>query len=137
MAAILGQALAIAAFSISLMYLWQHRNLKKKIISQISDKVPALDKLSRLLNYTLWLGLFFLTTALISGAYYSFLTKVAIGLEIKVLWAICVWAWYMAILVLKNVMKKPTKFVAKLSLIGFFILAVSLFGIMLRPEVGI
>lgn len=135
MAAIFGQASVIAAFSISLMYLWQYRNLKKKLISQLSDRVPALDKLSRLLNVTLWVGLVFLTVALISGAYYSSMTKITAGLELKVIWAICVWAWYTAILVLKNVLKKPPKLIAKLSLVGFFILAVSLFGIILNPKV--
>ncbi|MDB2447213.1 cytochrome c biogenesis protein [bacterium] len=135
--AILGQAMAIGAFSTALMYLWQHRNLKKKLIDQISDKVPALDKLSRVLNATLWLGLIFLSIALISGAYYTSRSVISSGLEFKIIWAIGVWCWYMAILVVKNVFKKPTTFVSKLSLIGFFILAVSLFGIVLRPEVGV
>ena len=134
--AIMGQAMAIGAFAIALMYLWQHRNLKRKLLDQISDKVPALDRLSKLLNVSLWVGLIFLTTALISGAYYTSHTEVATGLKLKAFWAIGVWLWYMAILVVKNVLKRPTTFVAKLSVAGFFILAISLFGISIRPVVG-
>ena len=134
--AIIGQAMAIGAFAIALMYLWQHRNLKRKLLDQISDKVPALDRLSKLLNISLWIGLIFLTTALISGAYYTSHSEVATGLGLKVFWAIGVWLWYMAILVVKNVLKRPTTFVAKLSVAGFFILAISLFGISIRPVVG-
>ena len=127
--AILGEAMAIGAFTISMMYLWQHQNLKNKILDQITNKVPALDKLDKLLNLTLWLGMLFLTTALISGAYYTTRSAAQDGITLKVIWALSVWIWYMAILVLKNVLKKSTSYVAKLSLVGFFFLAISLFGV--------
>lgn len=131
MSAILGEAMAIGAFSISMLYLWQHKNLKHKTINHISNKLPALEKLSSLLDICLWAGMIFLSIALISGAFYSSQSLEHSGLTIKILWALAVWGWYMAILVIKNVLKKRPKFVAKLSLVGFFLLATSLFGIIL------
>lgn len=133
----LGQAMAIGAFSISVMYLWQRKNLKEKVLNQVTDKVPALDRLSILLNRSIWLGLIFLTVALISGAFYVSRSIVAYGLEYKVLWAIGVWVWYLSILILKNVFNKPTHYVSKLCVIGFFILAISFFGVFLKPVVGV
>lgn len=134
--AILGQTAAIGAFVTSLMYLWQHRNLKKKNFDLISNQVPALDRLSSVLNLTLWLGLTLFSVALISGAYYSARSDLTMGLGPKVIWAISVWSWYLAILIVRNVFKKSEILAARLSLFGFFILALSLFGILFSPTNG-
>lgn len=130
LAAILGECMAIGAFATSLTYLWQHRNLKKKNMPLVSSEVPALDKLSSILDLSLWLGLGFLTVALISGAYFYLHSLTKEGFAAKIVWAICVWLWYLIILVLRHVLRKSPILTARLSLVGFFILATSLFGIL-------
>ena len=128
---ILGQAFAIAAFAISLLYLFQQRALKRKQLNFISSATPPLDKLENFLMTSLWTGFSCLSLGLISGAVYTgfFVTAPVEGIRIKIAWAISVWVWYLCILLAKNVFSKSGSVVAKMSLFGFLLLLFSFFGL--------
>jgi len=127
---VLGMAFGIIACVISTLFLWKQNLLKKKLLDQIPKNLPAIDKLNKHLTTSLWAGFIFITFGLISGAIYTQLYEPREGmqLEYKVLWAILVWVWYLAILLMKNVFNKPGKRVAQMALAGFFIMALTYFG---------
>lgn len=137
-AAVLGQAFAIIACAISVLYLWQQNLLKKKLLDQLPKNVPAIDKLDLLLMLSLWAGFIFLTFGLLSGAIFvQFYAMPDQGLWLKTLWAVLVWAWYLAILLARNVFNRPSKRIAQMSLAGFVLLAFSYFGMgFFRPMGG-
>jgi len=137
--AILGQTFAIGACAVSVLYLWQRNALKKRQLDLIPAQVPAMDKLDKLLVRFVWTGFIFITLSLISGAVFvqSFQLSAAPSLQAKVIWAIAVWVWYLAILIFRNVLNHPGRRVAQMSLGGFFLLAISYFGMaFFRPFGG-
>jgi ABC-type uncharacterized transport system permease subunit len=136
--AVLGQAFAIMACGISVLFLWQQNLLKKKLLGQMSQSLPAIDRLEFLLMTSLWAGFVFLTLGLISGALFAQVDTVARqNLDIKVTWAILVWAWYLATLIARNVFSRPSKRIAQMALAGFMLLAMTYFGMgIFRPFGG-
>jgi ABC-type uncharacterized transport system permease subunit len=134
--AILGESFAVCACGVALIYLWQQRTLKKKLLNQLSSRIPALDRLESALMFCLWTGFIFITLGLISGAIYSQMYGNDSGLGLKILWAIVVWGWYLAILILKTLFKYPTKRIAQMALAGFVLLAATFFGIVLVQGPG-
>lgn len=137
--AVLGQAFAIIACAISVVYLWQQNLLKKKLLDQLPVGVPAMDRLSRMLMLALWSGFVLITLGLVSGALFVQVSPVdpELRLGAKVMWAIIVWLWYLATLLARNVLGKPMKRIAQMSLFGLLILALTYFGMgVFRLEVG-
>lgn len=128
--AVLGQAFAIIACAVSLVYLWQQNLLKKKMLDQLPRNIPAIDRLERILTVSLWCGFLFITLGLLSGALYAQLNTASLGLNLpaKVLWAVLVWVWYLATLLARNVFNRPSKRIAQMSLAGFLLLAITYFG---------
>ncbi len=138
---LIGQAFGIMACSISILYLWQQNLLKKKRLDQLPRSIPAIDQLSRYLIASLWSGFLFITIGLATGALY-FQTMMVIPRSqdygIKVAWAICVWLWYLATLVARNIFHRPHKRIAQMALGGFALLAIAYFGMgIIRPLGGI
>jgi ABC-type uncharacterized transport system permease subunit len=137
--AILGQAFAIIACAVSIVYLWQQNLLKKKLLDQLPRNLPAIDRLDRILAVSLWCGFLFITLGLLSGALYAQLNPTALGLNLpaKVIWAVLVWVWYLATLLARNVFNRPSKRIAQMSLGGFMLLLFTYFGMgFLRPLGG-
>ena len=137
--AVLGQAFAIIACAISLVYLWQQNLLKKKLLDQLPAGVPAMDRLSQMLMVTLWTGFILITLGLVSGALFIQVSPVdpELRLGAKVSWAIVVWLWYLATLITRNVLGKPMKRIAQMSLFGLVMLALTYFGMgVFRPGIG-
>lgn len=128
--AILGQTFAIGACGVSVLFLWQRNALKKRQLDLLPAEVPAMDRLDKLLMIFVWSGFAFLTFSLVSGAVYVnvFQFPIASSLQAKIVWAIAVWIWYLAILLARNVMNQSGRRVAQMSLGGFLLLAVSYFG---------
>ena len=128
--AILGQTFAIGACAVSVLYLWQRNALKKRQLTQMPMQVPAMDRLDSILVRFIWAGFIFISLSLISGAMFVQFYKFtgAPSLHAKVVWAIAVWAWYLAILISRNVLNHPGRRIAQMSLGGFFLLAMSYFG---------
>ncbi len=128
--AVLGQAFAIIACAVSVVFLWQQSLLKKKLLDQIPKNIPAIDKLERILMLSLWCGFLFITIGLLSGALYAQLNAPALGfaLQLKAIWATGVWLWYLVTLLARNAFNWPSKRVAQMSLGGFVLLAITYFG---------
>ena len=128
--AAMGQILALSASIVAVLFLWQQRVLKKKLLHQLSSRVPALDILERVLAACLWVGFLFLTMALLSGAVYFqfFMQEMGVSYAEKIGWAVTVWLWYLVVLLARNILKVPMKRVAQMSLLGFLLLAVTFFG---------
>lgn len=129
--AILGEAFAIIACAVSVLYLWQQNLLKKKLLDQLTQNLPAIDRLDKMLRLSLWTGFIFITLGLLSGALYTqmYTLPPELNLDSKVIWATLVWIWYLLILLARNVFNRPSKRIAQMSLAGFLLLAVSYFGI--------
>lgn len=129
--AIIGQALSILAFALSVLYLLQQRALKKKLFNFITTATPPLDKLEVAMMFCLWVGFICLSLALLSGAiYFHFFVPTSFSdMFIKISWAMLVWIWYLAILVSKNVFAKSASVVARMSVIGFHLLLLTFFGL--------
>lgn len=129
--AIMGEAFAIIACAVSVLYLWQQNLLKKKLLDQLTQNLPAIDRLDKMLRISLWTGFIFLTLGLLSGALYTQLYTLPAELRLspKVVWAVLVWVWYLLTLLARNVFNRPSKRIAQMSLAGFLLLAVSYFGI--------
>jgi ABC-type uncharacterized transport system permease subunit len=138
-AAMIGQACAIIAFAFSAVFLWQQSLLKRKLINQLPDKSPALDAIERWFTLALWIGFSFLTVSLLTGAFFApkYQPESNPGLDLKIIWAVVIWVWYLAILLAKNVFNRAARVIARMSLVGFLLLAVSFFGIgFFRPLGG-
>lgn len=134
----IGQAFAIIAAAISVLYLWLQNLLKKKRLSQLPKNIPAIDKVDFLLMLSLWAGFILLTLGLLSGALLVQLFDMPDeGVWGKVLWAILVWLWYLAILLARNVFNRPSKRIAQMSLVGLLLLGFTYFGMgFFRPMGG-
>jgi ABC-type uncharacterized transport system permease subunit len=130
-AAILGQAFAILACGMSLLLLWLDKKLKNKQLAELPVRFPGINTLNNALYATLWAGFIFITISLLTGSLYavSGLMPNQASMLGKVTWAILVWLWYLSILVLKGLMGYRPQKVARMSLVGFLILAVSWFGL--------
>lgn len=128
--AILGQAFAILACAVSVFYLWQQNLLKKKLLSQLPQNLPAIDRIDKLLRVCLWTGYVFITLGLLSGAIYTQLYAPPSSwmLSAKVVWATVVWLWYLATLLAQNIFNRPSKRIAQMCLAGFLLMALSYFG---------
>lgn len=128
--AIIGQVFAVAACGASLMLLWQQRKLKSRQLNSLPMKFPALDTLGQALGVFLWLGFSFITLSLLSGAIYTVVGHLVLGisLKLKVIWALMVWVWYLSILVLRHVLHYRPQKIARMSLMGFVLMALSWFG---------
>ncbi len=136
--AIIGQAFAIIACAVSVMYLWQQNLLKKKLLTQLSRGVPAIDRLERLLMWALWTGFIFITLGLLSGAMFAQLFDLPADMRLgsKVIWATFVWGWYLATLLARNVFNRSSKRVAQMSLAGFLFLSMTYFGMGFFRDLG-
>jgi ABC-type uncharacterized transport system permease subunit len=129
--ATLGQGLALVAGVVALLYLWQRHMLKQKRFTAFSARLPALDQLEKILHFCLWAGFIFISLAMASGGYYFFRQGrfSALGVE-KFIWASTVWLWYLGTLIMKSVYAQPSRRIAKMSVIGFLLLSVAVYGLL-------
>ncbi len=127
---VLGEAFAIIACVLAVFYLMQQRALKNKNLDRLQAAQVPISKLTTALMATLWIGFILLTSGLIMGAVYSqfFMIGDRESLMGKIIWAFAVWVWYLATLVGKNLMNLPAKKLAWMTIAGFGLLALGLFG---------
>lgn len=134
--AICGQSFGIITSGVAITFLWQQKNLKQRLLNSLSSDVPALDRLDWMLTTSLWLGFSFLTAGLISGAIYSSIWGSSTGNGFKIAWALVVWFWYFVTILTHTVFKQSIKTTAKMTLLGFILLATTFFGIFAISSVG-
>ncbi len=130
--AVIGQTFAILACGMSLLFLWLDKKLKSKALNDLPTRFPAFTTLTKALTITLWIGFTFISISLLTGAVFALngqLENIP-TMYPKILWAILVWVWYLCILVLKEIRDYRPQKVARMSLIGFVLLAVSWFGLL-------
>ena len=126
--AISGQAFACCACALSLLYLWQHHVLKKKIIKWFGVETSALETLGKVMQTCLGLGFVLLTISLATG--FISMQSWQQSLQLKIIWATSVWAWYAAILVSRHLLNMSLRGVAVMSLGGFLLLSASFYGLL-------
>lgn len=128
---VVGEAFAIIAFVIAVFYLVQQKALKKKQLNRLQHTQVSISKLNDALILSIWLGFIFLTCGLIMGAIYSqfYFTGDRMTLVGKVLWAFLVWLWYLVTLLSRNFFNLSAKRLAWMTILGFVLLVIGLFGI--------
>jgi ABC-type uncharacterized transport system permease subunit len=129
--AIIGQSFAVLACGMSLLFIWLDRKLKSRQISDLPASFPAMTTLTSSLNVTLWIGFTFITISLLSGAMYALngMLPATSGMYAKIIWAILVWVWYLAILALKSILGYRPQRIARMTLAGFALMSISWFGL--------
>ena len=132
-AAIVGQAFAICAFAVSVLYLMEQNLLKKKLLAHFPRRFTSIDKLDKLLMLSLWAGFIFITISLLTGALYF--TKFD-GVRLKFAWAMAVWMWYLGTLLARNVFNQSGRRLSQLAVGGFALLAISYFGMGFFRSIG-
>lgn len=128
---VLGEAFAIIAFGVAVFFLMQQRALKKKQLDRLQYTQISISKLNQILITTIWVGFILLTAGLILGAifwqfYFDGDRAELLG---KILWAILVWLWYLSTLISRNLFNVSAKKLAWMTIAGFCLLALGLFGI--------
>lgn len=127
---VIGEAFAILAFVIALLYLIQKRAMKKKQIHRLLGNALSLDTLDRSLIFCIWSGFILLTVGLILGAIYTqFFASDSNLATSKVVWALIVWFWYLATLLARNVFTLPAKRIAQMTFVGFALMLLGVFGL--------
>lgn len=136
--AVIGESFAVVASVIAVSLLIQHRALMQKNLNLAIGQAPALDKMEKWLMRSLALGFVFLTVGLITGAIYaqSYLLGPTPGLSYKILWALTIWVWYLVTLGAQKIFSWSSKKVALMTIAGFALLAISLFGLGFFRELG-
>jgi ABC-type uncharacterized transport system permease subunit len=91
---ILGETIFIVSFCASLLFVINHRKLKRKKIAS-DRKTTSLSTLEKVVVRSSFIGLAFITLALITGLILVFVGK---GMPqagfVKIFWAFFVWGWY-------------------------------------------
>ncbi len=128
---VLGEAFVIIAFGVAVFYLLQQRALKNKQIDLLQHTQVSISKLSQALIITIWVGFILLTGGLILGAIFwqFYFDGDRADLLGKILWAIIVWLWYLSTLISRNLFNISAKKLAWMTIAGFVLLSLGLFGI--------
>ncbi len=128
---VLGEAFSIIAFAIAVFYLLQQRALKQKQLDRLQHTQISISKLNQALIVSIWIGFLLLTCGLILGAIYSQFYYQGERSELlgKIIWAFMVWLWYLATLSSRNIFNFSAKRLAWMTIFGFILLALGLFGI--------
>lgn len=126
--AALGEAIFVAAFCASLLYLRNYHKLKQRKF----DKVPSptsLSALEKLIEKSSLVGLTFITFSLFSGLALIFIGKFAVQVGfVKILWAFLVWGWYVMTIFGRSFWGWSGRKGAKLAIFGMILLLLGLFG---------
>ena len=128
--ALMGQVFALGASLAAILYLWQQRALKQKLLGELTARMPSLEALAKVLMACLWSGFLFLSAALVSGAVYLDFSPTTSQMQqtAKLVWSIGVWAWYSLTLSARYVLRWPTRRIAQMGLGGLVLLALASFG---------
>ncbi len=126
----LGDGLFAVAFCVSLMYLIQERQIKKKEIKKSYFRLPSLKLLDDLNYATLALGFIFLTVGIVTGSIWA---QKAWGSywswDPKETWSLITWFVYAALLHGRLNMGWRGKKAAFFSIVGFFCILFTFLGV--------
>ncbi len=133
--AVLGDAAFAFACIISIMYLIQERQLKKKHLGAIFHRLPSLEIMDTIGYKAISFGWPLFTLGMVTGSIWA---EVAWGTywswDPKETWSLITWAIYLAILHLRTLGWRGKK-MAYLSIVGFLFVLISFF-VVSRIQVG-
>lgn len=126
--ALTGEALCMVAFSASLLYIWDYRQLKSHVLERRSF-MPSLQTLDAVVGKVSLVGFLLISTSLASGVLLILDPQLRKHLSVlKIFWAFAVWAWYLLALVGRGYWGWTGKRGAHLSIWGSVLLGLTLFG---------
>lgn len=125
--AIAGEGLCIVAFCASLLYVWDYRRLKKKILER-TPFLPSLDTLDRTIEKTTLIGLGLISTSLISGISLTFGAAAIEASLVKIIWAFTVWIWFVMAIFGREFLGWRGRRGAHLTIWGAVLMLIALFG---------
>lgn len=136
--AFMGMLITFSAGLISFLYLWQRRLLKKKELNLLSDKIPAMDILEKILVVTIITGLIYISASLVSGWFFIHENNFQLAAQdrYKIIWSLSVWLWYLITFMTRTLLNLPIRRMAQMSLIGFGLFAVAFFGMAFYHSAG-
>ncbi|GJQ58110.1 MAG: hypothetical protein SCALA701_09110 [Candidatus Scalindua sp.] len=127
----LGYSAFTVSFILSIMYLTQERQLKKKAFGPLFESLPSLETLDALMWKTITLGFPLLTIGLASGTIWAKTSNI-LGelwyLDPKVLLGALTWLIYAALLHLRLGASFHGTKVALVTVIGFFVVVFTFIG---------
>lgn len=128
--AVIGELIFVVAFGTSCIYLHTYNKLKQKVIDH-NLHPTSLSKLEKFVVRASVVGLIFITTSLVSGLLFLFTQQNTsqIGL-MKLLWAFCVWGWYLLAIFGRRLWGWRGRKGARLIIFGMILLIFGLFGIL-------
>jgi len=126
--AIIGELIFVIAFCAACLYLRNYQKLKHKIINSHFHPT-SLSTLENFIVRSSVVGLLFITTSLIFGFIFLFFDTTTDQISIvKILWAFCVWGWYLLAIFGRHLWGWKGKKGAQLILFGMILLIFGLFG---------
>lgn len=126
--ALTGEALCMVAFSASLLYIWDYRQLKSHVLERRSF-MPSLQTLDLVVGRVSLVGFLLISTSLASGVLLILDPELRSHLSVmKIFWAFAVWGWYLLALVGRGYWGWTGRRGAHLSIWGSVLLGLTLFG---------
>ncbi|BBH53469.1 hypothetical protein JCM31447_19120 [Fluviispira sanaruensis] len=126
--AALGEAIFVASFCASLLYLREYTKLKQKKLEKVHSPI-SLAALEKLVERSSLIGLTFITISLLSGLALIFIGKVTVQVGIvKILWAFLVWGWYVMTIFGRSLWGWRGRKGARLTVFGMLLLILGFFG---------
>ncbi len=130
--AVVGDAAFALAGLVSAIYLWQERQLKARATGKALARLPSLETLDRLSFRLLAWGFLTLTLSIMAGALWAELTHGRmLNWEPRTIWTVVVWLVYALLLHGRASVGWGGRRAARLTIVGFCLLAVSLVGVRL------
>ena len=118
------------------MFLTQDRNLKIHRTSAIFSMLPPIQRLEKLITYTLLIGLILLTGGIsIAAVFIDLQDGMSFWNDSKVIWSLLVWGFYLALLIAHIKLDQRGKRYAWLSIIVFCFVIFTFWGTNLLSDI--
>jgi len=128
----MGNGMFAVTFAAAIMYLIQERQIKKKRLGSIYNRLPSLETLDSINYYALMYGFPLLTVGMITGSIYA---QYALGSywrwDPKEVWSLITWLFYAALLHERLAVGWRGRKAAIMSIICFLVLIFTFIGVSL------
>jgi len=127
---LIGDGLLAVAFCAGIMYLVQERQIKRKKLTGILQRLPSLSFLDTLNYHALMVGFIMLTLGLLTGAFYAQWIKGRFwNWDPKEVWSVITWLVYAVLIHQRLTVGWRGRQAAWLSIIGFCFLLFTFLGV--------
>lgn len=131
--AVLGVAIFSVAFILSLLYIFQDKSIKSKKFKGLDKLIPSLEMLDKT-SYLLIFWGFLIYSIGVGIGVVEYLNLIGFSFDPKEVWSFFVWFIYLIIFYLRVKGDWRKKKAAYLTILGFFLIIFSFFGINLFFE---